>query len=200
MKKFAVVLAVLLALISGQTLGQAQTSGPDYYPLKVGTNWTYRVVLGSEAKGQVTNQIAKIEKIDDQSLARQETVAQGAVAATEHLSSTAKGIFRHRYNGVEVTPPVCVLRYPVKQGDSWGSEAKVGEQTIKMTSRVVGEEEVAVPAGKYKAIAVQVDGDAAGTKIRTTYWFVANIGFVKQITDIGGNHITLEMDKFEAGK
>lgn len=198
MKKFAVVLAVLVAVVSGQTLGQDQ-SGPDYYPLRAGTKWTYRVVLGGEAKGMVINQIAKIEKIDDQSLARQETVAQGNVAATEHLSSTAKGIFRHRYNGVEVVPPVCVLRYPVKQGDSWGSEAKVGDQTIKMTSRV-GEEEVTVPAGKYKAITVQVDGDAAGTKIRTTYWFVANIGFVKQVADIAGNQIILEMEKFEAGK
>lgn len=199
MKKIAVMLAVGLVVVSGQTLAEDKASGPDYYPLKVGTKWTYRVQVGGGQPGQVINQIAKLEKIDDQQLARQETVVQGNVAATEHLSSSAKGIYRHRYNGVEVLPAVCVLRYPVKQGDSWGSEAKVGDQTIKMTSRV-GEEEVTVALGKYKAITVQVDGDAGGVKIRTTYWFVANMGFVKQVADIGGNQITLELEKFEAGK
>ena len=131
-------------------------------------------------------------------LARQETLSQGHVN-TEHLSSGGKGIFRHRINGIEAVPPMCVLRYPVKAGDSWMTDAKLGEQTAKLTSRV-GAEEVTVPAGKYKAVTVQVEGEADGAKIRATYWFVANIGLVKQVGDIGGTQVTLEMEKFEAGK
>lgn len=194
LKKLTVLVVVVLAALSSRV----RADGPDYYPLKVGTKWTYRVQAGGQ-QGQVTTHIAKIEKIDDQALARHETQAQGNLSATEHLSSTAKGIYRHRLNGVEVVPPVCVLRYPVKPGDTWTSEAKIGELPIKMSSRV-GEEEVTVPLGKYKAVTLQVEGDFGGTKIHTTYWFVANIGFVKQTADIGNMQITLELEKFEPGK
>jgi len=197
MKRFMIGVFLAIAFCSGLAPGQEQN--PDYYPLKRGTKWTYRVFSGNELKGQVTNQIAKIEKIDDQELARQETLAQGNVF-TEHLSSTDKGVFRHRLNGLETTPPFCLLRYPVKQGDSWTSESKVGDQATKLSCRV-GEEEVAVPSGKFKAVTVLIESEAGVVKVRTTYWFVANIGFVKQLIEIpGSNPITLELERFEVGK
>lgn len=200
MKRLAVVLALMVAGLSGQTLAVGDNSTPpDYYPLKVGAKWHYRFTAGGGQTGKIMNQIAKLEKIDDQQLARLETVAQGNVVASEHLSNTAKGIYRHRYNGIEVSPPVCILRFPIKQGDSWGGESKVGDQTVKLTSRV-GEEEVEVPAGKYKTIKVQVDGEAAGVKIHTTYYFAAGVGVVKQFADIGGTQVTLDLEKYEAGK
>jgi hypothetical protein len=204
-------LFVLLASVGGQApLPAADQESPDktavkppppdYFPIKAGSKWHYQVEMEGEKKGQVTSQIAKIEKIDGQALARLESLVQGNLAASEHLSNTAKGIFRHRYNGLEVAPPICLLKYPVKKGESWEIDAKLGDDKITGTCRV-SEAEVEVPAGKYKTIVVQFDAQAGQVKINTTYWFAPGTGMVKQTARVNdGKTITLLLEKYEPGK
>jgi hypothetical protein len=142
-----------------------------------------------------------MEKIDGKVLALMEGKLKGKLAATEHLSSTEQGIFRHRYNGAEVTPPVCLLRYPAKKGDSWEADAKIGDESVKMTCKVVDmAEEVTVPAGKYKAAHVDVEAETGGMKITTSYWFAPKVGMVKQTFGIAGKTIKMELEKYEEGK
>jgi hypothetical protein len=172
---------------------------PDYYPLKAGTKWTYELDAGNGQKVQLTNQIVKIETIDGQSLARIESVVNGMVAATEHLASTPKGVFRHRVNGVEVKPPVCIMKYPFKEGESWVAEPMVGPQQLKMSIRSGSNEEVTSPSGKYKTVTVVVETSVNGVKLNSTSWHAPDVGIVKQITEIGGKNINLELIKFEAG-
>ena len=62
-----------------------------YYPLKLGTNWRYRIETSDGEQGQLTQQIVKIEKIDGQDLARLEVIVNGEVVASEHLRSSAAG-------------------------------------------------------------------------------------------------------------
>jgi hypothetical protein len=203
MRKCIGLLIVLVAAVSGRPslpAADKDAKTPDYYPLQAGSKWHYQVQVDGEKKGQVTSQIAKIEKIDGQSLARLETTVQGSVTASEHLSNTAKGLYRHRYNGMEVTPPICLLKYPVKKGESWEADAKIGDETIKGTCRV-SEAEIEVPAGKYKTVVVQFDAQAGQVKIKTTYWFAAGTGMVKQTATINdGQTITLSLEKYEPGK
>jgi hypothetical protein len=172
-------------------------AAPNYFPLKAGSEWHYSGESNGQ-KVQATNRIAKVEVIDGTPLARLETTIGGQVMASEHLSSTDKGIFRHRFNGIEITPPVCLLRYPIKIGDKWESEPKVGEQKVKMKCQI-GEEEVEVPAGKYKAVTLDLEADVNGIKITTRYWFVEGMGFVKQTADFGGNKVLLQLEKFVPG-
>ncbi|MBM4068273.1 MAG: hypothetical protein FJ271_04935 [Planctomycetes bacterium] len=195
MRKFAALL--LLPIVCGAA-AVADEKKTDYYPLKSGAKWHYRVQVGGQER-KIVFHLAKIETIDGQRLGRLETVADGRVVASEHLTSTAKGVFRYRYNGVEVAPPLCLLKYPVKDGDSWDSAFTVGTEKATATCRV-GREEIEVPAGKFKAVTVSVTADAANMKVSTTYWFVAGMGVVKQTADIGGNAITLELEKLEKGK
>jgi hypothetical protein len=126
-------------------------------------------------------------------------VVRGNVVATEHLSSTDKGIFRHRLNGIEVSPPLCLLQHPFKKGETWETALKLGAQTAKVTCRA-DSEEVTVPAGKYKALSVHMEVKEGDMKTRTTYWFAEGIGVVKQTVDVGGKTITIELEKYEAGK
>ena len=179
-------------------LADDKVKPPEYLPLKEGLKWHYQLEANGQ-KLQIVTQIAKIEAINGESLARFETVVNGNVAASEHYSVTTKGIFRHRFNGVEIQPPVCVLKFPVKNGASWESEHKIGEQAAKMGCRVASEE-VEVPAGKFKTVSVQVVADAAGMKITTTYWFAAGIGIVKQVAEIAGQKVDLKLEKIERGK
>src|SRR5262245_58504305 len=147
--------------------------------------WHYQAeasTTGAAGTGQkimIVNQIAKVENIDGKSLSRLETVVNGEVKATEHLSSNDQGVFRDRLNGVEVTPPICILKYPVKEGQSWESDTKFGEQELKVSAREGRSEEVQVPAGKFQAAQAVVETSVNGMKISTTYWFAPDVGIVK---------------------
>jgi hypothetical protein len=203
MKKFAGLLLVFLSVDGARLISAPaeKDDAPDFYPLKVGTKWHYRVTAGEQGPVQIINQIAKIEKIDDQSLARLECNRDGKVTATEHLASTSKGIFRHRTNGIESSPPICLLRYPVKKDDSWNSETTVGEEKGKVTCTVLDDKaEIEVPAGKYTAVCVKVEIKTKDNELSTTYWFVAGVGMVKQTVELGKTSVKLELEKVEKPK
>jgi hypothetical protein len=73
-----------------------------------------------------------------------------------------------------------LLKFPVKTGESWENEYRVGEEMAKLTCRV-GSEEVEVPAGKYQAVTAHLDViDVNGRKTSITYWFAEGVGVVKQ--------------------
>ena len=176
---------------------QAQTT--DHYPLRVGTVWHYELDAGGQ-KDAFVNRIAKIEKIDNKDLALQETVKGGKVLATEHLSSTAAGVFRHRSNNIPIDPPIQLLKYPIKPGESWEVETILGGQKSRVTCKVDGFEDIKVAAGKFKTVAVTVAlemGD--GKKVVSAYWFAAGVGVVRQSASFGGNELKLELQKFERG-
>ena len=172
---------------------------PDYYPLKPGTRWVYQVEANGK-KVQLTNQISKLETIDGKSLALVESSVNGSITATEHLTTTDKGIFRNRTNGVEISPPICLLKYPVTKGETWESEATLGNQQMKVKSKSVDIAEVTVPAGKYKAVRVDVEISVAGLNASFSYWFAPDVGVVKQTTDLGGSKISAELEKYEPPK
>ena len=207
MSKFSGLLLFVFGLaLSCQPVATAQEKKQDsksYYPLKVGNKWTYQVESDAVPKGnsKLMNQIAKIEKIDGVSLSRLETTAKGKVVASEHLSITDKGIFRNRYNGTEVSPPICMLKFPIKKGSTWKVESKVGEEKLSVSCKS-DEEEIEVPAGKFKTVKVVMDAEVvgAGIIVSTTYWFSQGVGVVKQHVNINSMQFTLLLEKFEEGK
>lgn len=200
MRKFIVLAVVLVsaALVWSQQPQQAKKKSNNYLPLQKGNKWHYRVQVAGKSF-DVTTQVSEIEKVKGQSLAKVDAVSQGKVVMSEHLRQDAKGVFRHRVNGIAVSQPVCVLKYPIMKGDSWKSKTKVANQEIELRCRV-GKAEVTVPAGKYKAVTVEAEGKANGQPISTTYWFAPNVGIVKQTIEIGGTSTTMELVKFEQGK
>jgi tRNA A-37 threonylcarbamoyl transferase component Bud32 len=164
----------------GQSVLRAPLTEASYYPLKLGTKWHYRKETSLGAATPHLHQIVKIEKIDGQSLARLEALQHGEVLASEHLSTTAHGIFRHRNNGWEISPPLCLLKFPIKIGESWESEHRFGDEKGKVSCRI-GAEEVEVAAGKYQAITSHLEVmETGGRKIGITYWFAPGVGVVKQ--------------------
>jgi hypothetical protein len=207
MCKFSgLILFVFGLALSCQPLATAQEKTQDsksYYPLKAGNKWTYQIESDSVAKGSANliNQIAKIEKIDGVYLARLETIAKGKVAATEHLNVTEKGIFRNRYNGTEVSPPICILKFPIKKGSTWKTESKVGDEKLSVSCKS-DEDEIEVPAGKFKTVKVVMDAEVAGAGIlvSTTYWFAQGVGIVKQHVNINSMQFTILLEKYEEAK
>ena len=192
------VLAVGAAGAAEQAAPETEKS-PDYYPLKPGTKWFYEMNANGQ-KIKLNNQVAKIEKLDGKSLALVETVINGMVAGTEHLSATEKGVFRHRANGVECSPAVLLLKYPFKKDDTWETDTTIGNETVKVKGKSLESEEVTVPAGKYKTIRADIETTFMGNQFTASYWFSPDVGVVKQTMVIMGKTISMELEKFEAAK
>jgi hypothetical protein len=196
----ALVLALAIGLSNAVLVAVVrQEKTPDYFPLKPGTKWSYELNQGGK-KLKISSQIAKVEETNGKSTAVLETTMNGEVASTEHLAATEKGVFRHRVNGIELSPPVCFLQYPLKKGESWETSSTLANEQLKVKGKVIDSEEVTVPAGTYKAFRVEIETSAAGLRSTTTFWFAPDVGVVKQATENAGKMLTAELEKFEEGK
>jgi hypothetical protein len=197
MKRLPLRLLVLALFLAGAASlsGQEQVKDSEYYPLKVGTTWTYRA-----GDKQITAKVAKHEKIGDTMCARIETSFGGKVLATEHVSVGKDGLLRHTALDQPAEPPVRFFPLPFKKGDTWKIESKVAGQTVKATF-VTDEVEVTVPAGKFQAAMVRTDDFSVGEqKLGMTNWYAKGVGVVKTVTKVGGKDIAVELEKYEPAK
>jgi len=189
-------------LAASFTLAQPDKKGnePNYYPLQVGNEWKYRVEVGGSS-AQAVSRITKMESFEGKDpLARLEAKVNENIVATEHLSVTDQGIFRYRNNGQEITPPIKLLKYPARSGDKWEGDISVGKEKGKYFCETK-EDSVEVAAGKFaKAMKVTVTLESKMQKVITSYWFVKDIGFVKQTVEAGDLYINMELEKFEPAK
>jgi hypothetical protein len=194
----------LLAAVSfGQTVPAEQapalptTEAQRYYPLLPGNIWTFDLRVGDVTR-TIVNRASKPEQINGVEMVRIETVVDGNVIATEHLGSSAAGLFRYRFNGIELDPPLQLLKNPVKAGDTWTTEVKIGEQSLTIRCDI-GAESVTVPAGKFDCVKLLVVTTVQGVAITSDYWLAADVGIVKQTMTINGQPMEMVLKEFRAG-
>lgn len=179
--------------------GVKDPKAPNYYPTEVGNTWHYRVNLKGK-DSTVTWTISKHEKVGGETVARLESPS---VDANSHVQQTDKGVFQYRTLGADVTPPFKLLAYPIKVGATWSGKFTEGKDEAKYSyeAEIVREEAVEVPAGKFKAVVVQIKLDSPNQKkLSTTYWFVQDVGFVKHTYTLGELPVVLELERFERKK
>ena len=190
-----VLFLAIISLPASPVFGDNKDPGSEYYPLKVGTQWTYEI-----GTVQVTMRVAKHEKVGDVMCGVVESSVDGKVVATEHISAGENGVFRHTFNGQKASEPLCILKLPAKKDQTWAFNAKIANETVKGTFKS-GEEEITVPAGKYKTVtAFTTECEINGNKAEFKYWFAPGVGVVKQTMSIGGGAIVSDLKKLEAVK
>jgi hypothetical protein len=198
--------ALFLALVvsaeaGGSALAHPQvaqkTAAADYFPLKVGSQWDYRVTADGEIS-QMSMVSGKIERIDGLDLTLVNTIQDGNIIFAEHMVCNKDGVFRHRIDGEAQAQPICVLKGQAQVGDSWqNSDTEDGVEFI-IKAKVIALEEVAVPAGKFKALRVEYEVLVEEeTVVTMTLWFVANVGMVKQVVDLGGAEFVIELERYQ---
>lgn len=200
MRSHAQIVSVLAVLfLAGGRISGQDKKAPNYYPLELGNQWTFHVEAGGNTAKAVAR-VAKIEKINGVSLAFLEASVNGKVVANEDLRQTADGIFRYRNNRQDITPPVCLLKYPARSGEKWSGDLTVGTDKGKYHAEAI-EEAIEVKAGKFKAMRVtlKVESPREGT-VTTSYWWVPNIGFVRQTVDTPRLNVIMELETFAPGK
>lgn len=173
---------------------------PDYYPTEVGTRLVYDM---DDGKGELILRVADVEEKDGAKVVTIEQRGTTRWLPFERVSISERGLLRVEYFGYTIEP-MYLLKFPVKAGDKWDfSYSRQGALTgWKGTDTVIGEEEVTVPAGKFKAIklegvATEEDGKPREKPQKSTTWFAKGVGRVKVVNSDGA---ALALRSFTRGK
>ena len=193
--------AAILSLIAFAAPVMAADDDKAYYPLKVGTKWTYKID-GQDDRFIIV--AIKEEKIAEQMCMKLEAKLKDQLVASEHLAVLKDGVYRFKFNDSAIEPPICFFKPSAKKGEKWTQAFKVADQnaTGKYEMDV---EDVEVPFGKYKD-ALVVRGDAIekvadkDVVTKTTIWYAKNVGMVKQVITSGEMRIALILENMEAPK
>lgn len=173
----------------------AKLATSEYYPLKVGGKWTYRI------DEQRTLEM-KVDKIENGE-ATISTTAQGRVVAKDTIVIKEDGIYRTKINDLAITPPIKILALPVKKGGEWSIDSKVQDKAIvgKFTIKD-DKEKLKLKDGKeYDCVMVDGPGfkvDGADTKMKQ--WFAAGKGIVKLSYETGQQEAILELIEYTEPK
>ncbi len=165
-----------------------------YYPSKVGTTWTYEL-----NDKELVSKITAHEEMHDILCIKVESTVAGKTVATEHISIAAEGVSRVAFGSNHPDKPLLFLKLPVKIGERWKVDVKVGLETV-VGEFTTSEEKVKVPSGTYDAIKVDGEFQLNGVDTQFTYWFAKDVGVVKQYIKMPTAEITSELKKFDPGK
>jgi len=196
MKRLAGLSVFAILALAFAAPAQDTVAPNPYYPLKEGSEWTYKV-QGGPIKVTVKGK----EKVKDGTGYKLETTAGGKVSATETGGYTKEGVERFNVNGLNPDAPILFLPADPMAKKEWNVDTKVGGQEIKGTFKA-NKEKVVVPAGTYEdAIHVKgADMTIGATKTTVEYWFAKDVGIVKLKFTLGSQDATLELEGFTPGK
>jgi hypothetical protein len=191
-------LSVLAVCMVGITLSAQETAAPTthpYYPIKVNSEWTYKV-----QGGPIKMKITGTEKVGAASGYKIEVTAGNKVSATEVIGVTKDGVVRYSVNGVTADTPILFLPTDPDATKEWAVDTKGGGQTLK-GKFTASKEKVTVPAGTYETIHVKgSDMTVGNTTSNIDYWFAKDVGIVKLRFTLGSQEAILELEAYTPGK
>jgi hypothetical protein len=189
-------LSVLIVLTLAITVPAQEGATPHpYYPLKVGSEWVYKV-----QGGPIKVKVASAEKVSGANGYKLETSAGNKVSASETVAVTKEGVQRFNVNGLNPTTPILFLPMDPDVTKEWSVDTEVSNQKIK-GNFVATKEKVTVPAGTYDAVKVSgKDMTIGATSTTVEYWYAKDVGIVKLKFTLGSQDATLELESYTAGK
>jgi DUF3108-like len=75
-----------------------------------------------------------------------------------------------------------------------------GAAPRKVKFKAVGEEEVEVPAGRFKAVRVEQVEEVRGRPTRAEEWYAPGVGLVRRVSHQGAIRQVVELQSFTPGK
>jgi hypothetical protein len=190
------ILAIPLGLAAPG--GKDAADPPPYFPTAVGTTAVYQADAGRLSM-ESTDKVTEVTKTPDGVRVTVERSSEsGFRPATFETDVTAKGLAQVRFGRRANDPPMPLLRLPAKAGDAWEWEDRAAGRKIQF--KVVGEEEVTVPAGKFKAIRVAEEETVRGQTTRHESWYAPKVGLVKRVTPLVVGEQVIVLKSFTAGK
>jgi len=176
-----------------------------YFPTTEGDKRVYETREGDRVR-ESSNVVMKVEKKDGTMIVSVGREVKGELRVVEKVEVSEKGVTHLRSGPFLLKTPRPDVKLPVKPGEQWSYESDSGDGPVgtKTTYTVGKEEEIEVPAGKFKA--VRVDNEltfpsAKGeTKVRRSNWYAPGVGLVKLVIDTGTSKTTMVLKSFTPGK
>jgi hypothetical protein len=176
-------------------------SGQELVPTADGTTWLYEMTQEtgkefgfSDAKpgpdGKlhrlVAYRITGAEEIEGKNLLKFEMIRDGVITNADLMTVNEAGIFCaariDQYGELtKLDPPQTVVVLPLKTGASWEFDGKIGDATVRQHYYVVAEEDVDLPAGKFRAFHIHAE-QKRPLRMTIDRWFVKGTGIVKDVT------------------
>jgi hypothetical protein len=198
-RPFAVSLAPLLFLsLASAAPRPKDKDGPKpYHATRLGTTLVY-----ADGGREWTTEVTAVEEKAGETLVTLSEFSAGKTVFVERASVSAKGVFRVQV-GLFQVDPLCDLRFPVKEGDTWETHVAPQKGLVGQTATItVGRvEEVETPAGKFQAVRVEMvvtaqNGRRLDPPVKYTKWFDPDLGLVKMT----GGSVTRVLKSFTLGK
>ena len=213
MKPAIATLLTLLLCCAGSA--QAPPTVIDYYPLKIGTRWTYAAIDMKAAqpkidpKRTITVEVEKEESytrkaVDDKTgtpIAKDFAGyllkgVSGDKTTRDQVVVMDNGVYQVHTAGTQLTPPLPIFKLLTK----WDAQSTSGSTTIKGTC-TLKIETIKVPQGEHVTYRISYRSDPSVTPaVEIDRWYAKGIGMVKQHTKTKGHETMLELVKFEEPK
>ncbi len=170
-------------------------------PTDAGMSWIYQMTQENAANAtldleespdksrfDVSYRMGGKALLDGKDFLKLELYRGDALASTDFITFDKRGMIcsaRMNEKGaiVKFDPPQTMLAAPVKIGTNWSFAGKIGDTKVSQQYQVTGQENVNVPAGKFRAWRIHCD-QTAPTAASIDRWFVPGTGFVKVVTTI----------------
>jgi hypothetical protein len=200
------ILCLLLFAVPVLSTGQsdARVIKPE---IRVGDSWTYRStnVLGPGTDEHVT----RVSFADDKVILAVSTRKSDGKEFDSSWTSEWNAITS--YTGLMYRPPTGVLRFPLRVGDKYAIKFEILRlrgsnvmQNATGTAMITGWETVDVPAGKFRAMRVDVEAvyrntDGSGAFVQqATFWYVPEVRrWVKLQSVFPGRRLSEELLEYK---
>ena len=177
---------IMMTIAAVALLGQDK----EHFPSKKGTEWTYLFEDDKKEQVYTCEGTKKIEEVECIVIKRAD--AEGCLGR-EYFGITDDGIVMYGSGYKDEDPeldfenPRLIVKFGAKKGATW--EAKDGDLALAFEHG--GEEEIEVPAGKYKAVKIICRYKSSLGDSTLTEWYAKGVGLVKSLS-------VTKMDKEES--
>jgi len=192
-------------------------STANYFPLTLGSTWTYEVIIPQVSSGEVqifTQEVTVIKVTKDRVgfYAALEYRENGAVTITEKYHVTQDGI-RRIAGGAKASetlvPPFPLIRSPLTPEKTWSWKGKIVQKSgtggAEAIMSVSGPEQVDVPAGKFTTLQIhceqvligQLNGKPKRANLPVDYWFAPNVGLVQRKVQLPQTTVSIRLKSFK---
>jgi hypothetical protein len=201
--------AVLLAfaLVAPAATAAPTLKGKEvyYHPTTEGDKRVYESRDGDRVR-ETADVVIKVEKKGETLIVTVGREIKGETRAIGKSEVSDKGVTVLMSGPFPLKTPHPKLKLPAKAGDQWTYESDGGDGPAgsKTTHTVAKEEEVEVPAGKFKALRVDSELTVVGLAVESTRrrsdWYAPRVGLVKSVINSGPRESTMVLKSFTPGK
>jgi hypothetical protein len=170
-----------------------------YFPTRTGDTWVYELRTPT-ATAEMTEAITRVDEKDGELVVSISRTYQSETVPVSRVAVSDKGVRRLSAGGRDLREPYWIVKLPVKAGDSWSVDQSP-PPGVRTTYTVHGEEEVEVPAGKFKAIRVDsVTGGSDGKGFKGSFWYAPALGLVRSVTPVADGDRVQSLKTFSPAK